>query len=215
MTQENLQKVSKYRSRQFNLILYEEDKTHLMALDRIKKNYNYAMIRHNQDIDENEEIKKEHFHIVIKFDNARWNTSIAEDLGIESNYIQKCANLKSSLLYLIHFRDFDKHLYSIDEVQGPLKTDLKIFIAKEEKDENIRVREVYRWIENQPVPLSISSLSKWCYENGYWDVFRRASSIFFKILDEKNYTKDGFVPNKYYQGNDIEFAFEQLGIYDM
>lgn len=215
------------RSRQFCLVLYEDDETHMKALLTIQNRFNHAMIRHDMDTYEEDvyrdgelvnkagDLKKPHYHVVIKFENARFKSALAKELEIEENYIQVCSNIKSQLLYLIHFRDFDKYLYKVDEVTGPLKSDLILAIAKEEKDENKCVQEIYRFINNQPRPLSVTKLSKWCYENGYWDVFRRASSIFFRVLEEYNYNKDGFYPHRYYEGDDIELAFEQLGIDDI
>ncbi len=215
------------RSRQYCLILYEDDKSHMKALATIQKRFCHAMIRHDMDTYENDvykdgeivnkagEIKKPHYHVIIKFENARFKSALAKELEIEENYIQVCSNVRSQLLYLIHFRDYDKYLYSVDEVTGQLKEDLILAIAKEEKDENKRVQDIYNWINKQGKPLSVTKLSKWCYENGYWDVFRRASSIFFRILDEYNYNKDGFYPHRYFEGDDIDIAFEQLGIDDI
>lgn len=216
------------RSRQFCLILYEDDQTHMKALERIQNRFYHAMIRHDMDTYEEDvyregelvnkagEIKKPHYHVIIKFENARYKTSLAKELEIEENYIQVCLNIKSQLLYLIHFRDYDKYLYSVDNVTGQLKQDLILAIAKEEKDENKRVHDIYMWINKQARPLSITKLSTWCYENGYWDVFRRASSIFFRVLEEYNYNKDGFYPHNYYEtSDDIDMVFEQLGMDDV
>lgn len=226
LTQENNKIVLKYRSRQFCLVLYEDDETHQRAIHKIVNYYNHAIICHDMDVYENDiydngtlihhagEFKKKHYHIIIKFENARWNTSVADDLGIELNYIQMCSDLKGSLLYLIHFKNYDKHLYSVDAVSGPLKKDLIILKNKAESDENVKVQYIYDWINNQIPPLTIMKFSKWCFENGYWDVFRRSSSIFFRIIDEKNYNKDGFYPNTYYSNENIDVAFKQLGIFD-
>lgn len=210
------------RSRQFCLVLYEDDKTHMKAIKIIQDRFHHALIRHDMDIYENDvwkdgeivnkagEFKKPHYHVVIKFENARYKSSLAKELGIEDNYIQLCTNVRSALLYLIHFRDYDKYLYKIEDVSGPLKSDLILFIAKEEKDENKRIADIHRWIKNQPRPLSVTKLSEWCYQNGYWDVFRRASSIFFKMLEEYNYQKDGFYPHQYYEGDNIDILLDEL-----
>ena len=93
--------MKKFRSCNFNLILYpSEDETHRNALEIIEKNYDYAMICHNLDTDDNGELLKEHYHIVIRFKNAKWNTALSEELGITENYIEESRSLKRSLLYL-------------------------------------------------------------------------------------------------------------------
>lgn len=104
-----------FRDRKFCLLLYPEDETHVKALEHIKRNYNYALICHNRDTDENGEIKKAHYHVVIRVDgqNAIWNTSLAKDLEITPNYIQRCRNLDRALMYLTHYNEADKMQYEI------------------------------------------------------------------------------------------------------
>ncbi len=206
--------MSKFRNRIFLGVLYEEDETHLQAIEKIRFRYNYAMIRHDMDETEEGEKKKPHYHIILKFDNARWSTSVAEELGITDNYLEPCKKLSSSLLYLIHYRDYDKYLYKIEDVEGPLKTELIKLIMKNEKDENVKVSELYEWINKQPRPLTVSKFSRWCYENGYWDIFRRSSVIFFKIIEEHNFNKDTRYLNNYEEIPTDEF-FYQLGTSDM
>ncbi len=70
--------MEKYKSRKHCMLLYPlEDATHKKALDYIKLNYDYALIVHNQDLNDNGEIKKAHTHVVLSFPNAKWNTAIA------------------------------------------------------------------------------------------------------------------------------------------
>lgn len=211
------------RNRQFCGVLYEEDPTHLKAIDKILKFYDCAIIRHDMDVyEENvydeegklihleDEFKKPHYHIVIKFMNARSMKKVAEDLGITENYLEPCKNYKQSMEYLIHLNNPEKYLYKVDEVEGSLKKDLVMFINKKETNENVRVQTVYEWIRKQPRPLTINKLSQYCFNNGYWDVFRRSSVIFFKIVEEHNYCK-----NNAYLDNleDVtDEVLEQLGL---
>lgn len=75
----------KFRARNFNLVLYPEDETHTKAIEYIERNYDYAIILHDRDCNEYGEIKKEHYHIVLRFKNAKWNTALAEELKITVN----------------------------------------------------------------------------------------------------------------------------------
>lgn len=115
------------RSLSFNLILYpKEDNSHYNALVKIKNNFNnnyseYAYIIHDKDSNNLGELKKEHVHCTIRFKNARWKNAVALELGITSNYLQKCNSLENSLKYLIHYNIKDKFQYSIEEVHGTLK----------------------------------------------------------------------------------------------
>lgn len=179
--------MEKFRARNFNLVLYDEDETHKKAISYIQKNYDYAMICHDKDCDEKTgEIKKSHYHIVVRFKNAKWNTSLADDLKIPINYIEECRNLKRSLQYLIHYNDENKHQYDIEEIQGTLTNLLIETIKNGNKTESEKIIEILQWIEEQQQYVDIAYLIRWCAEIGYWDVLRRGFNPICKYLDKHN-----------------------------
>lgn len=178
--------LKKFRSRNFNLVLYPEDETHKKAIELISKNYDCAFILHDKDQDKEGNIKKEHWHVVIKNNNAKWNTALAEELGIEVNYIEECRNLKRSLLYLIHFYDEDKYQYSIDEVHGNLKDKIITYINSENKTESEKVLEILTEIDNIHSYIDYCIFIKHIAKIGYWDVLRRSNGIITRYLDIHN-----------------------------
>ena len=179
--------MEKFRARNFNLILYEEDETHKKAIEYIKKNYDFAMILHDRDVDNiTGEIKKPHYHFVIRFQNARWNTSLAEDLGITSNYIEESRSLKRSLLYLIHYYDEDKYQYSLEYIEGSLKGKLFEIIKNGEKTENEKMQELLDYIDNSEQCISIPQFIRYCVSIGYTDVVRRDFCLLVPIIEEHN-----------------------------
>lgn len=180
--------MEKYRSRKHCLLLYpNEDKSHKNALEYIKKNYDCALIEHNKDYyKETGEIKKSHTHVVISFASAKWNTSVAKELGITENYIQNCRNFQSALNYLIHYDDDTKYQYSIDEVHGNLKSKLEKYLKNDNKDESEKSLELMKYIEDYKGILRLSEFAKYSAEVGMWDVFRRASIIYLKLIEEHN-----------------------------
>lgn len=178
--------MEKFRSRTFNLVLYEEDKTHRKAIDIIRKNYDYALILHDRDTDNTGVVKKEHYHIVLKFNNAKWNTALAEELGIEVNYIEECRNIKRSLLYLIHYYDNDKFQYNLNDVEGSLKTKLEQLLINEDKTESEKVLEIFEEIDKFDGYIQISIFCKHIAKMGYWDILRRSSGLIIRCIDEHN-----------------------------
>lgn len=193
-------KEKKYRSRKFCLLLYpNEDKTHRKALDYIKLNYDYAYIEHNQDKNEKGEVKKSHVHVVLSFPNAKWNSSVAEELGITPNYLEKCRDFEKALDYLIHYNDLDKHQYDIEEVQGNLKRELKKRILNDGKDENQKAYELLDYIENSPTYIDEMEFFKHACEVGMYDVARRSATILLRLIDRHNdkYNKIYERSNKY------------------
>lgn len=188
------EKMEKYRSRKFCFILYpNEDKTHKKALEFIKNNYDYALIEHNRDKNENGEIKKSHTHVVISLPNAKWNTALSDEIGLPNNYFEKCRSFDNALEYLIHFNDNTKEQYSIDEVQGTLKKKLKKLVLNDGKDENEKVIELIEFIDNINVELSETQFIRYACSLGYYDVIRRSSLWFIRILDRHNQELHGII----------------------
>lgn len=187
----------KYRSRAHMVLLYPDNAEHCKAIEKIKRSYDYAMILHDRDFwtEEDEKKnpehvsglkKKEHWHVVLRFPQAVWSSAICKELGIEHKFIECIKKFDNALMYLIHYNDSDKTLYSIDEVSGNLKNKVVESINKLEKSEGEKVLELIDFIEDYPNKLTIKEFSRWCAMNGYWSEFRRSASVFLKIIDEHN-----------------------------
>lgn len=174
-------------NRNYTLILYPEDATHMYALTIIQQKYDYAMILHNKDILENGEIKKEHYHVVIHFKNARHRKAIAKFLGIEENYITGC-DLKAQLRYLIHIDDKDKHQYELEEVEGTEKMKKLFFdyIEINKKNISLEIREIIEGITENKI-RNIEQLMIWACDNGYIEIILKNSYIFTKLLERKSF----------------------------
>lgn len=176
----------KYRSRVHMLLLYPDCEAHCQALEKIKQSYDFAMCLHNRDVTEDGELKKEHWHVVLRFNQAVWSSAICKELGIEHNYIEDVKRIDNALQYLIHYNDNEKAQYTIEEVQGNLKTKLKESISKVEKSEGEKVCELIEYIESQEEKITIKNFANFCASNGYWAEFRRSATIFIKIIEEHN-----------------------------
>lgn len=189
--------INKYRSRTHMLLLYPEDVTHSTALDRIQFSYDYAMILHDKDVFTLEDeaknpehkagtYKKAHYHVILRFNQAKWNTALANELGIDDNYIEEVKNFNNALMYLIHYNDTDKTQYNINEVKGNLKTRLQEVINKNEKSEGEKVADLIQFIKSYNGYISVTDFAEYCALNGYWAEFRRSGAIFCKIIEENN-----------------------------
>jgi len=179
--------MEKFRSKNFNLVLYNEDSTHRQAIEYIQKNYDYAMILHDKDFDEKTgEIKKPHYHVVLRFKNAKWNTALADELGLTPNYIEESRSLKRSLQYLIHYNDENKHSYDLEEVQGTLTKLLIETIKNENKTESEKVIELLNYIDEIDNHIEIDDFLRYCAEIGYWDVYRRSATTFVNKIHRHN-----------------------------
>lgn len=163
----------------FAMVLYKDSTSYdyNKVINYIEKNYKYyAYIEHNEDIDD----KKEHTHVLMHFDNKRYNTGISKELNVPSNYIVH-ANLIPYLRYLIHFDDEDKKQYSIEEVHGPLSNKLKDIISKDKKTESEQVAEIMSYIFESNEFLYVTNVAQFVLNNGCYSAFRR-NYLFFKDL---------------------------------
>lgn len=187
--------MDKFKTRNFILVLYPDDETHLEAISRIcNGGYNYAVIMHDSDVwiaedphfDSNKhtvgEKKKEHFHVVLSFRNPVWSTSLASELGIAHNYLRPSHDLNESLLYLIHFGSPSKFQYDLELVTGPLKTRLEKNLIDESEDD--RVQRLIELIENTPQPSYLKLLKASCRAGLYGD-FRRMGAFAIKMILEE------------------------------
>lgn len=180
----------KFRSRCHVAVLYPEDPTHVSAIDKLMQNgYNFAAILHDEDVYEDGEKKgekkKPHWHVVIRFKNASWNTSIAKDLGITPNYLELCKDLDASLLYLVHYANPEKAQYDYEKVFGPLKLKLATLLA--DTDEGTRALSVHDIIVNSPGPIGYSELLRKAVAAGLYADLRRMGQFAVGLMREHNY----------------------------
>lgn len=174
-------------NRNFFILLYPDNEEHVKVLENIKLLYeSYAFILHDKDTyDDTDDIKKEHWHVVLKFKNQRYRTAVASELNLDIRFIKGCS-LDKSLEYLIHFNNEDKFQYSIDEVQGSLLPYLKKLIKSSGKDESERVLDLFNYIDSTTTAVRIADFARYCAMNGYWDVYRRSALIFKDYIKEHN-----------------------------
>ena len=180
----------KFRDRKFVAVLYPEDASHVECMDKLKSGgYNFAAILHDKDVyEEGEhkgELKKPHWHLVVRFKNAVWNTAVAKELGITPNYLEACKNVDASLLYLVHYGNDDKAQYDYENVFGPLR--LKLATLLSDTDEGTRVLNIVEIIETSPGPIGYSELIKKAVAAGLYGELRRMGTFATGLIREHNY----------------------------
>lgn len=180
----------KFRDRKFVAVLYPEDETHKAAIEKLNAGgYNFAAILHDQDVYEDGEnkgeLKKPHWHIVLRFKNAVWNTAIAKELGITPNYLEACKDVDASLVYLVHYGNPDKFQYEYESVFGPLKLKLATLLA--DTDEGTRILSIVDIVESSPGPISCTELLKKSVAAGLYADLRRMGHLATCLVREHNW----------------------------
>ena len=176
----------KFRSRLFVAVLYPDDPTHAECMQKLETNgYNFAAILHDKDAQEDGGIKKAHWHIIVRFKNAVWNTAVSKELGITSNYLEVCKDQDASLLYLVHYGKEEKFQYELEEVFGPMRLKLATLLA--DTDEGTRALNICQIIEDTPGPIGYTELLKKVVAAGLYADLRRMGQFAVGILREHNY----------------------------
>lgn len=185
--------MEKIRKRNWTMLLYPEDPTHKSAMEKLEAGgYKYVAILHDSDVwgvgeSENHaagEPKKEHWHVVLKFPQARWNTAVAEELGIAPNYMEPCANFDAACLYLVHANAENKHQYDPASLFGNLVSSVNKLLADD--DEGTRVLEIVKTIDACPGKASYRDILVWACKNGYYGEFRRLGIGVSALIKEHN-----------------------------
>ena len=168
----------------FAMVLYKDSTSYDYdkIITYIEKNYKYyAYIEHKAEKEET----KPHTHVLLHFDNKRYNTGVAKELNIPSNYIVH-ANLIPYLRYLIHFDDEDKIQYNIEDVHGTLTSKLKDILSKDKKTESEQVAEIMSFIFESDKWLYITDLAQFVLRSGTYSAFRRNYNFFKDLILDHN-----------------------------
>lgn len=183
-------------------ILYPADnERHKKALNLILKKYNSLAICHDKDVylfdelDENGELlhqagelKKAHYHFVVRFENSRYISGFAKELDIEENIVQVCGSFKATVIYCTHRDEPFKHQYDITDFKGYLVPQA-IKILDKPQEQGDMVADIVEFINEHP-GASMQQVFAWCNTFGYYSTLLRnyglIKDIFYEVKANKN-----------------------------
>ena len=180
------------RTRSFNLLLYPDNTEHEKVLKMLTESvYSFVGICHDKDIytedSENHcagELKKEHYHIIIKFENARTKSAVAKELEIDERFIDETKSFNSFSKYLLHRGEPDKYQYDTDELFGTLKN--RVIKMLDVRTEDELALSVFDLLDSERRVISLTEFGRICASNGIYSCFRRAGSQMIRMIDEHN-----------------------------
>lgn len=110
-----IEEKSSKKFRHWIILLYEDSNSYDFkeVLRIIKAQKKWAYIKHIPESNE----KKEHFHVILSFDNATKKDTLSKKLGVPSNYIDEIKSFRTICRYLIHKDDEDKFQYNLNQVK--------------------------------------------------------------------------------------------------
>lgn len=109
----------KQKDNKFLILLYPDTKDYVFV-DILSKltllSEKYAFIYHDEDYKEDGTKDKTHVHFYLKTSSQRSIKALSEELLIDKRWIQYASSEKSSIRYLVHFDNPQKHQYDLEKV---------------------------------------------------------------------------------------------------
>lgn len=159
----------------------------------------WAYIKHDKDMDENGEVKKAHYHIILRFYNEVNKSTIATKFNIHHNLVQALGNLYGSIKYMLHIAEENKHKYDVSELKvhnldlETILTKIKLNCSSDEQS-LIKLIELikkaqwdYKYNNKKTKYLANTDLLKIVIENGFLDIYKRYYIIIRDLLKDNFY----------------------------
>lgn len=172
------------QDRKFMILLYPDSTTY--NFEEVLTNImcyadEWSYMLHDKDVEsvvesgiEKQSKIKPHYHVCVKFNTPRIRAVIANNIGIEKNYIERLRNWKIGNQYLIHMNDQDKYQYHFLDVSANFNYGDLIGKKKSEVE---KVNEIFEYI-NDFKCYDIIRLTEFARTNpNLWDGFRRNYTI--------------------------------------
>lgn len=180
------------RSRYFGTILYPEDPQFTAKLEAVTSQ-DYLMVLHNRDVDDEGNPKKDHYHVVIQFEDAKTVSSVAKKLGCTENQIQvftkqKGKDVDGYIKYMTHANEPDKALYHVSDFVGSPKLLNRVQKVINSSVEKLTSEDYLGMICEQIISReckNVHELTAFCKANGCLSVLAR-NWYFLKSLIEEN-----------------------------
>lgn len=160
------------RSSWFPMLIYEEQYFQVKtALETI--GYKYAMAKHDKDLNDQGELKKVHWHVVIICERREFQNTLAKRLGLDARFVQHplASEPNGAIRYLTHLDNPEKAQYKREDIEtniGAAELErLHIKAEKKSKDE-----------ENESLLDDIEMLAK--KKISYKDFFRAHPAFIYQ-----------------------------------
>lgn len=200
----------KIRSRILEAVIYPDSSKYNCDSVLEKLNYlecEYAYILHDKDTytdldcDNSSQIgtlKKPHYHVLMRFDNARTIDSVYPTLGITYNSLEVKNNFKKSVQYLVHLNHKHKFQYSAADIISNFDLD-KYFTLSDSESKDIPI--IIQAIKDNDI-CTITELMCYCASHNLYATYRRSQSSFHKVINE--HIKEKYAYEQYERKQQIE-----------
>lgn len=185
--------MDKTKTRTWVMVLYPEDPSHQNCISLLKQSgYDFACILHDKDTWDKDECadhapgdpKKPHWHVVLKVKSPRYRKPLADEFYIKPQCLEPCRDVKKALLYLVHDGYDTKFQYDVNDVFGPLSSQLETLLMCDNEGE--RVIEIVHMIDQSPGLCTYREILLKACRAGLYGDFRKLGAGVRYLLDEHN-----------------------------
>lgn len=184
------------RSRYCTFVIYPDDVLYAEQLALIYNEDNYILSLHDKDYDDNGEIKKAHYHVIIKRSEASTASAYAKYFQL-CNADGKAVSARVDLLakkglksvvgayrYLIHYDNYDKAQYDFSNVQGTLLDEFNnaILSSSVKKTMEEITQLLLNYIFESDFYITLTDLTKYAMDFHGASVIRSSTYFWEKML---------------------------------
>lgn len=167
----------KYRV--FSGVIYPDSESYnsVEVLETLKAKFKeWAYCLHDQDVNDDGELKKPHIHWVGRGD-PRTLSAVAKFMGLNDHDIELGKNFKALIQYLIHMNNPEKYQYLPDDVVSNIP-DISKFLR------NLSEGQLVKDLASAKFRMSWYDLVQYATENDCFDVLRRNTPLLKLIWAE-------------------------------
>lgn len=171
------------KRRSFAFIAYPESCQDIDLVCRSCGASKWAYILHDQDFDDDVQIKKPHYHIYLGFPNPV-SDIVVKSFGIQPQQVLDRRIVFSSLFrYFLHLDDPDKFQYSADQIVHSSGFDPSKYLDREKSEDEamLQIMEIIDDLHEQK-DYSVASLARICASQGLSSYLRRGSYLYISAL---------------------------------
>lgn len=140
----------------------------------------WAYILHDSDVDSYGNPKKSHYHFYGKCADKLTSSGLAYRVHVPESACRAVSRWKGALRYLVHADNPEKHQYDVSAISSNFSL-AGIFNVSDD----IQASRIFAYISETRC-TSVTTLTGWAIQNGYYSGLRRGFAIFSQLLRENS-----------------------------
>lgn len=136
---------------------------------------------HDKDTDDNGELKKPHWHILLIFVSKKSYMQIKEALSaLHTPNPQKCVNLRGMVRYFAHIDNPEKFQYSVKDIKAHGGADVSKYLTVSGTEKLRAISEMQEWIKENNC-TELTQLANYALDqhfDDWYEVLTTKSTVF-------------------------------------